>query len=80
MKTYHPPGWEPISVFEQWLVETGEQLGLGAITVEQFGVGALLAELVLIALVLTLRSRNASSGEPVQKPEPKQPGCHGGRA
>lgn len=68
MKKYHPPGWEPIPIFEEWVAETGEQLGLGAITVEQVGLGAILAVGVVVALLLSLRWRRASSGQAERNP------------
>lgn len=69
MKTYHPPDWEPIPIFEEWVAGMAERFGLGAITAEQVGLGAFLATMLVVALVLSLRSRSASSGVPAQQAE-----------
>ena len=52
MKTYHPPEWEPTPIFEAWAASTAGQLGLGAI----------LAAVVLVALLLSLRWRRPKAG------------------
>lgn len=52
MKTYHPPDWEPTPIFEAWAASTAGQLGLGAI----------LATVVLVAFLLSLRWRRAKDG------------------
>lgn len=69
MKSYHPPDWEPIPIFEDWVAGTAEQLGLGTVTTEQVGVGVILAMLVVVALLLTLRWRRAPSKPTERDPD-----------
>jgi len=61
MKTYHPPDWEPFPIFEEWVASAAERVGLGTMTTEQIGMAVILAVLVVVAPVLTLRWRRASS-------------------
>ena len=52
MKSYHPPEWEPTPIFEAWAASTAGQVGLGAI----------LALVVLVAFLLSLRWRRVKDG------------------